>query len=367
MAGTRYQNRNIRSQRTLIILWAAVLIVSTLAIPTILVKRVKVDLTAPPPIYELPITTQPNEPSVNIPVYLSQQQKVVEVPLELYVRGVVAAEMPADFELEALKAQAIAARTYMVRKIVEQDITSAPDPRAWVTDTVADQAYVTEEELKSRWSTREFAVNISKINRAVAETRGQIIAYDGQPIDATYFSTSNGYTENSEEYWSESVPYLRSVASPWDAEISPKYTAVTRFSVKDVMKRLGLQAVPATSSTGSMLGLAIAEKTSGNRIKTIKINGSSFSGREVREKLGLPSSQFTWTMKGDSIEFTTYGYGHGVGMSQYGAHGMALQGSTAQEILTYYYQDVQIIPMQELAGWREFATPAAGLPTARIS
>jgi len=351
--------RRAGSERAWILLWAGILILCTLVIPMILVKKGKVEISwlepldSPDPYEELPTAEQPGEPTLYVPVYLSEQKRVEQVPLELYVRGVVAAEMPPDFELEALKAQAIAARTYIVRKIVRQDFLKAPVPGAWVSDTVEDQAYATEEQLMSRWGRRGYATNISRINRAVAETRGLIITYEGEPIDATYFSTSNGYTENSEEYWSVEIPYLRSVESPWDKELSPKYTTVIRMPLAEVMLKLGLQEIPA--STGSKLGMAVTARTSGNRIKTIVINGTAYSGREVREKLGLPSAEFTWRLSGDEIEFTTYGYGHGVGMSQYGANGMAMQGSRAEEILTYYYQGVRVVHMNQINGWQAYA------------
>ena len=345
-----------RSKRAWILLWASILIISALVVPTILVKRGKAGLALLDPtvsMEELSIDEQAGGLTLHIPVYLTEQQRVVQVPLELYVSGVVAAEMPPDFELEALKAQAIAARTYIVRKIVRGDFAKAPVPEAWVSDTVDDQAYATEDQLMARWGRQEYAANISRINRAVEETKGLIITYEGEPINATYFSTSNGYTENSEEYWSVKIPYLRSVESPWDKELSPKYRNVTRLSLDEVMSRLGLQEIPA--STGSRLGMAVTEKTSGNRIKTMIIGGTTFSGREVREKLGLPSAEFTWRLIGDQIEFTTCGYGHGVGMSQYGANGMAKQGSRAEEIVAYYYQGVRVVHMNEVSGWQSYA------------
>lgn len=356
--------RTDRADKMLILLWVVTLIVATLAIPVIMVKRMQQEqpVPKPMPVYDDQLETKRDETEIVIPVYLSRRQTVVDVPLEQYVRGVVAAEMPPDFELEALKAQAIAARTYIVRKIVEQDFGEMPHPRAWVTDTEADQAYMTDEELRARWPGREYAANIGKINRAVAETKGRIIVYDGRPIDATYFSTSNGYTENSEDYWSEAIPYLRSVESPWDADISPKYKTVTILPVKEVVNRLGLRDMPASAGKGGKLGLTVSEMTGGNRIKTIKINGVTFSGREVREKLGLPSSHFTWIVNGDSIEFTTYGYGHGVGMSQYGANGMALLGHSAEEILRHYYQGVHIVHMDEAEAWRQRASLLTGRP-----
>ena len=411
--------------RKLIVLWIVFLILLSLMIPTILVRWVQQDTrlntTTPDAIYELSVQESPQDPILNIPVYLSDRNETKRVPLELYVRGVVAAEMPAEFELEALKAQAIAARTYILHRIVKSakaEIQSATDSitdsiteslaesvtdsiaspaaesdeestnsvpmmgiaapgatatdeeaaqtlaareAAWVTNTTLDQAFLTEEQLRQQWTSQEYAAKVSKINRAVDETRGLIITYEGEPIDAAYFSTSNGYTENSEDYWSEQIPYLRSVASPWDVELSPKYRNVTRISVQDLVQKLGITSYPAAS--GSKLTMEILSRTSGNRIHEIRINGEIFTGREVREKLGLASSEFMWQADGDSIQFTTYGYGHGVGMSQYGAHGMALEGRTAEEILSYFYQDTTITHMDEIHGWQQFAVRKAGEPT----
>lgn len=406
--------------RKLIVLWIVFLILLSLMIPTILVRWAQQDArlntTTPDAIYELSVQESPQDPILNIPVYLSDRNETKRVPLELYVRGVVAAEMPAEFELEALKAQAIAARTYILHRIVKSakaEIQSATDSiteslaesvtdsvassaaesdeestnsvpmmgiaapgatatdeeaaqtlaareAAWVTNTTLDQAFLTEEQLRQQWTSQEYAANMSKINRAVDETRGLIITYEGEPIDAAYFSTSNGYTENSEDYWSEQIPYLRSVASPWDVELSPKYRNVTRISVQDLVQKLGITSYPAAS--GSKLTMEILSRTSGNRIHEIRINGEIFTGREVREKLGLASSEFMWQADGDSIQFTTYGYGHGVGMSQYGAHGMALEGRTAEEILSYFYQDTTITHMDEIHGWQQFAVRKAGEP-----
>ncbi|WP_246066883.1 stage II sporulation protein D [Paenibacillus koleovorans] len=275
---------------------------------------------------------------VTIPVYRTTSHRIDQVPLEVYVRNVLAAEMPAEFELEALKAQAMAARTYIVKRLVEQDVSNVPVSGALVTDTVEHQAYLSEEEMKTAWGAEVFAARIEKLNRAVGETRDQIITYKGQPILAAFFSTSNGYTENSEDYWSTYIPYLRSVPSPWDKQLSPKYEQKVVLPTKQVFQMLGIpSALPVTTGTSAM---RIMESTEGHRLKRVQIAGKQFSGRDVREKLGLASSQFTWKVKGAEIEITTYGYGHGVGMSQWGANGMAQQGYDAQAIVQYYYQGV---------------------------
>lgn len=280
------------------------------------------------------------EHSVTIPVYLTKKNQVETVTLEQYVRGVLAAEMPIEFELEALKAQAIAARTYIVRRMLEKDFSNVPVKDAWVTDTVAHQAYIDYEALQTKWSASTAAMNIQKINRAVKETEGQIILYENRPINATFFSTSNGYTENSEDYWPEPIPYLRSVPSPWDAKLSPRYKETVSISYKTVLQKLGVSSISAVSTRAN--GIKVLEWSEGKRIKKISIGGKTFSGREVREKLGLASSGFDWKWKGTQIEFTTYGYGHGVGLSQWGANGMAKEGKTAHEIIAYYYSGISI-------------------------
>ncbi|MFK7694786.1 stage II sporulation protein D [Paenibacillus sp. HJGM_3] len=275
-----------------------------------------------------------------IPVYRTGAGQIEQVPLEVYVRNVVASEMPADFELEALKAQALAARTYIVKRLLEHDYSEVPVAGALVTDTVAHQAYKSEDELRRTWGEADYPAKIAKLNRAVNETSNQVILYKGEPILAAFFSTSNGYTENSEDYWTTYIPYLRSVPSPWDQQLSPKFEQTVSLKAQDVMKTLGLPAaVPATTGNA---GMRVMATSAGHRIKKLQIGGKSFTGREVREKLGLASSQFLWKVKGTDIEITTFGYGHGVGMSQWGANGMAKAGYDAAAIVKHYYQGVEL-------------------------
>lgn len=150
-----------------------------------------------------------------------------------------------------------------------------------------------------------------------------------------FFSTSNGYTENSEAYWGNAFPYLKSVASPWDKD-SPKFYNQTAMSVSEFEQKLGV-TLPKDGSVGNLLG-----RTPGKRVEAVQINGKKLTGREVRERLGLKSTDFTWMRKGNEIIITTKGYGHGVGMSQYGANFMAKTGKTYDEIIKYYYRGVSI-------------------------
>jgi stage II sporulation protein D len=286
------------------------------------------------------ITQLISQSTPTVPVFLSKEKRIDEIPMEAYVRGVIAAEMPVSFELEALKAQALAARTYIVRRILEKDISQVPVQGAVVTDTVAHQAYLTEDQLAAKWSGKEAADNMEKLNRAVTETMGQIITYGGKPINAVFFSTSNGYTENSEDYWGDAVPYLKSVKSPWDEKLSPKFKETVKMPYRTFLSKLGLSGTVTASAAVS--GTKVVSTTEGHRISKVRIGGKTFTGRDVREKLGLNSSQFEWKLKGANIEITTYGYGHGVGMSQYGANGMAKQGKQAEEIVRYYYKGTEI-------------------------
>ncbi|WGU93712.1 stage II sporulation protein D [Paenibacillus dendritiformis] len=337
------------------ILWAAVLMVLAVLLPLGLVDR----LADRPPAAETgpgpapPMTGTP-EGGTEVRVYLAKARKIENVPLERYVRGVLAAEMPADFELEALKAQAIAARTYIVRRLRAGDTAGVPEG-ADVTDTVAHQAYIPLAELAKRPKH-----TIAKLNQAVNETRDQVITYQGEPIMAAFFSTSNGYTENAEDYWKNPVPYLKSVPSPWDQAESPRYAETVELPLNEVLDKLGLTpaAVPGlaqaswqggggsgspSSDTGGLAAdVRILSRTAGKRVEEVQFGTKRFSGRDIREKLNLRSSAFDWERDGDKLRIRTYGYGHGVGMSQYGAQGMAKQGAAAERILTYYYIGVQL-------------------------
>lgn len=275
-----------------------------------------------------------DEPTVEVAVYRSKEKKVERLPLEQYVVGVVAAEMPAEFEMEALKAQALTARTYIVKQLMHKQTIELPEG-ANVTDTVMHQVYYNEEQLKQLWG-MSYEWKMKKIKEAVEATRGQILTYNNEPIEAAFFSTSNGYTENSEAYWQNAFPYLTSVESPWDTQ-SPKFYEQMTISVREFEQRLGVKLPKDGSSIGKVLA-----RTPGKRVALVDINGKQLTGREVREKLQLKSTDFTWKRQGNNIVITTKGYGHGVGMSQYGANFLAKQGKTYKEIVTYYYQGVRI-------------------------
>lgn len=273
------------------------------------------------------------ESPINVAVYRANKDVIENIPLEEYVVGVVASEMPAEFEEEALKAQALAARTFILKYLLAGERIGAPED-ADVTDTVNHQVYKGEEELKAIWK-GDYEWKLAKVTEAVKATAGQILTYNNEPITASFFSTSNGKTENSEEYWQNEYPYLRSVDSPWDID-TPKFLKQVSLSVADFQNKLGVQ-LGSDGTVGK-----ITARTTGNRVDTVEINGKQLTGREVREKLKLQSSDFSWERKGDNIVITTKGYGHGVGMSQYGANGMALEGKKHSDIVAHYYKGVEI-------------------------
>ncbi|NEU30392.1 stage II sporulation protein D [bacterium LRH843] len=270
---------------------------------------------------------------VAVSVFRSKSEQIEEVPLEQYVAGVVASEMPANFELEALKAQSLTARTYIIKQMLNPGDFKLP-PGAMVTDTINHQVYHNDEELKALWG-EDYKWKKEKIGEAVLSTQGQVLTFDGEPITASFFSTSNGYTENSEDYWQNEIPYLRSVASPWD-QTSPRFSSVKQISLAEFEQKLGVK-VPSGDSIGT-----ISERTDGGRVAKVVINGKEFTGREVRDMLELDSSDFEWEKKGKEIVIQTRGWGHGVGMSQYGADGMAKEGKNYEEIVHHYYKGVDI-------------------------
>lgn len=253
---------------------------------------------------------------------------ITEVPFEEYIKGVLAGEMPASFELEALKAQAVASRSYVLVKMNQNK-----DKDYDVVNTVSNQVYLTDDELKEKWK-NDYVNKINKIKTAVLETKGEYLSYEGKVVEALFFSTSTGQTENSEEVFSSKIPYLRSVSSTWDTS-SPVFEDTMVFELKDFYSKLNLKYQ-------DKIEFVVLEKTSTGRIKTLKINGQIFKGRDFAGKLSLRSNYFNIVQNNDKVTITTKGFGHGVGMSQYGALGMAKEGYTYDKILKHYYLNTEI-------------------------
>jgi stage II sporulation protein D len=272
--------------------------------------------------------------------------KIIILPLEEYLVGVVAAEMPALFEVETLKAQAVAARTYAIKKFeLGKKKPNTEHPKADIcTNSTHCQAWVSKDAMRKKWGLIKFPGYYNKITKAINDTHGVVLVYQGKLIDPVYHSTSIGKTENSGDVWQFAIPYLKSVPSPGDKE-SPKYQSKVTLTLAQVDQALGtnlasLPAAKVNSSAGSPL--KVLEKSTTGRVKKIQVGNKEFKGEEFRSKLGLGSTFFTWQGEKDQITFTVTGYGHGVGMSQYGANYFAKQGQTYKEILAHYYTGTEL-------------------------
>ncbi len=251
------------------------------------------------------------------------------LPFEEYIVGVLAGEMPIYFEKEALKAQAVAARSYALKKI-EYNKDNEYD----VVDSVLNQVYLDNHYLKEAWGNK-YVDNINKLREVVNDTSLEYLDYNGEVIDALFFSTSNGYTENSSLVFNIDLPYLQSVTSMWDSSTSSSFKSTKKISSSDFYSSLGLEK-------SDTLNFKVLKRSSTNRILNLNINGTEFTGRELYDKLGLKSTDFSLKQDGDTIIIDTVGYGHGVGMSQYGAEGMALEGYSYKDILSHYYVGTSI-------------------------
>jgi len=274
-------------------------------------------------------------------VYDCKNGKLITMEFEEYIKGVVAAEMPSSFHIEALKAQALAARTYTLLRMKRFGGKGCSNhPEADIcTDSTHCQAYVDPDTLGK---------NYKKINEAVTSTEGEVIVYEDKLIDAVFHSTSGGVTENSEDVWVNKVPYLRSVLSQYE-DHSPKLVSTKQISIDEFVS--GMKSLDNTIKLDKKnieTQIQILERSAGGKILKIKVGDRYFTGRDIREQFGLNSSNFTIDVGKNDITFVVVGYGHGIGMSQYGADGMAKHGATYQEIIKHYYTGVEIVPLESL-------------------
>ena len=250
--------------------------------------------------------------------------EVINIELEEYIIGVVSAEMPAAFQEQALMSQAIIARTYALKANSKGQV---------LTDTESTQSYKSNDELKNIWG-NSYDTYYNKIKNAVLNTEGMYLTYNGTYIEAVYHSTSNGYTEDASNVWGNSFPYLVSVSSEYDS-LNPSFLQQTTITYEELSSKLGSEITKDTDFN-------IINKTTGNRVGNIEVNGKIYTGVDFRNILGLRSADFDITKTLDYVIFTTRGYGHGVGMSQYGANGMAKNGYSYIQILKHYYPRVSI-------------------------
>lgn len=269
--------------------------------------------------------------------------EIEELPLDTYLLGVVSAEMPANFEQEALSAQALVARTYTIYSIVhsggkhgEADICD---------DSTCCQAWISKEDRMARWNEAERELNWRKIENAVNTTAGKIITYNGEVIDAFFHSNSGGTTEAPVNVWGgTNYPYLQSVETAGEDAYS-QYSSEMILTKEELKNKILAKHSDFIIDYSQSDYIQILEYTESGRVKTIKIGNLNLSGVEVRTLLGLRSANFEVSIEGENIKFAVKGYGHGVGMSQTGADSMAKQGSNYEEIVKHFYTGVEITEM----------------------
>lgn len=271
-------------------------------------------------------------------LYLHRESKLVSIGLEEYLVGVVAAEMPASFKIEALKAQAVAARTYALRRVLKGGCSKEANI---CSSSSCCQAYKTDAELKKTWGTK-YKENLNKIREAVKSTEGEALFYNGELIEALYHAASGGYTEDSENVFAAKQPYLRSVKSESETG-SKNITSTTRLSRKAFVKAVNSEWSSAKLKASTLeRQVKIVSRFESGRVECIKLGGAQATGRELRGLLELKSAWFTLEFTKTEAIFHTRGFGHGVGMSQAGANGMASEGANYKAILSHYYTGATI-------------------------
>ncbi|WPX09043.1 stage II sporulation protein D [Anaerocellum danielii] len=271
------------------------------------------------------------------------KNRIEKILLEEYVIGVVAAEMPAEFNLEALKAQAVASRTYAARKIVGKALHNGyEEKKVYLCDDFSHcQAYIDVSEMKQKWG-KDFEKYYSKIRKAVDQTKGQVLVYKGRIIDSLYHAASGGKTEDAKEVFGRNIPYLKSVVSRGE-EACPKFSGEFYYTYDEFIERLksyfpGLRIDSSNISSQ----IKVVERTSTGRVKTVKVGNTILNGNQFRNVFGLYSTEFWIYPDKRGLRIHTRGYGHGLGMSQWGANNLARQGKNYKQILLYYYQNVKI-------------------------
>ncbi len=274
--------------------------------------------------------TEPEADTAYPPQALQAREELQgDQDVEDYLIGVVLAEMPASFEVEALKAQAVAARTYTVKA---RQTGGKHGDGSVCADPQCCQAYLDPESYLVKGGTRE---NLEKVSTAVRETAGQVLTYEGELIEATYFSCSGGSTEDAKAVWGADFPYLQAVESPGE-EAAAWYRDKVAYTGEEFQEKLGV-----TLEGDPMDWFGETTYTEGGGVASMEIGEDRYAGTLLRSALGLRSTAFSVTV-GEKITITTRGYGHRVGMSQYGADAMAVAGSTYREILAHYYTGTQI-------------------------
>ncbi len=281
-----------------------------------------------------------------IKVYNLKTKEIMVIDFEEYIKGVVASEMPAEFNIEALKAQGVTARTYLLYRLKKYPNGHPDHPGAPVCTGTHCQVWTSKEDLIASHEEGWYEQYWGKIEEAVESTEGKILTYEGKIIEPLFHSTSGGRTENSEDVFSTAVPYLRSVESPYESE-APKLHDSIKISVDEFINKLNSIYGNLNLSRDNLNDkIKLGEISEGGKIKSIYIDNTEVTGREMRSLFNLNSTNFSFIQSGNELEIITTGYGHGVGMSQWGAEGMADKGYDYGEILKHYFTDIEIVNMK---------------------
>lgn len=342
----RWETKQTESWPRLCLMVGLALVVMTFLLPLLFLPGERAPRESPDP---LPTATLPRMPDTGAkPVtgwdegqtlrFLTAEGTVEELTLKEYLWGVVAAEMPAAFQTEALKAQTVAARTYAYR---QKKLGVDKHPQADVcADHTCCQAYLKREQARENWG-EDAGLYEEKIARAVAETDGLLCLYEGEPIDALFFSSAAGVTSDAVEVWGTEVPYLRSVSSPEGEEVPGWQTLVT-FTPEEFSARFRETWPQADFSGDAETWFSQPALDPSGAVASITIGGVEVTGLQARQALGLRSAHFTVEPSGELIRIFVTGYGHGVGMSQYGANALAGEGKSFEEILKWYYTGITV-------------------------
>lgn len=271
------------------------------------------------PYIDIPKEKQEIKEEKEIIVTITINNQNIKKEMDEYLLGVVAGEMPAHFEEEAIKAQVVASRTFVMSRNLKVD------------NTTNTQVYLTDKQMREKWKDH-YNEYKDKISKAIKDTHNEVMTYEGKYISALFFASSNGYTNNCEDYFSGAKPYLKSVKSEWDLVEDQNNCRKKNFKVEELKKIFDINT----------LSFDILSYTESGYVKEIIIGDKSYTGREVRELLGLASSSFKIEYNKNGYTFITSGYGHGVGMSQYGAQGMAKEKKSYKDILNHYYKNIKI-------------------------
>lgn len=288
-----------------------------------------------PLLREKPPQTTPEEETVTL--YRHQSKTTEILPLEDYLWGVVAGEMPASYHQEALKAQAVASYTYLLYR--KNNMAAHPNSDFGHAGDICDdpahcKAYLSPAEATAKWGEAWHSASFQRIADAVEAVKGQVVLYEGAPANTVFHAISGGKTEDAADVWGASIPYLRSVNSYWDEDAKGFSSSLT-FSKSDFCQRIGSENYTLGETT----------LTAGGSVAAQVIGDKTFTGRQLRTLFGLRSTRFTLTLEEDQAVFSVLGYGHQVGMSQNGACVLAENGYTYDQILSYYYTDTKVAPL----------------------